>query len=225
MGYNAVCFNSETSGIDGGTISLLKESFDYVLICYDNDAIGTKESKKIANKFNIAIVDIDYILYHSNACKDVADYIKATLADNINSNYHVVLKPNEYSHGVEEAILNARGIQFEPTLRLDPAEPNKLVIRAGDTTRPIFGFSHIRGRISTNPSDQNFNRLIVDSLSLVGQVILDEPWPKNQFTRQGYNYVDTNLYILDSFLLDKMYLSINLRRNTFKYSGDTILKI
>jgi hypothetical protein len=41
------------------------------------------------------------------------------------------LKPNEYSHGVGPDILNARAIQFEPTLKLDPNDPSKLVTRAG----------------------------------------------------------------------------------------------
>ncbi|MBX3043101.1 MAG: T9SS type A sorting domain-containing protein [Candidatus Kapabacteria bacterium] len=140
---------------------------------------------------------------------------------------HIILKPDEYSHAVGPEILNARAIQFEPTLRLDPAEPNKLVIRSGDTTRPIFGFTYIRGQILSDPTRTNFNRLIIDSTALIGQVILDKPWPPHQFTRFGWskpNGVNAQK-VRDSFLLDKMYLSINLRRSSFGYSGDTVLKI
>jgi hypothetical protein len=102
--------------------------------------------------------------------------------DDFLDGYHLIIKPDEYSHAVDSKILNARGIQFEATLKLDPNDLGKLVIRAGDTTRPVFGFSYIRGFIPTNPSDPNFNRLIIhrDSTHLVGQVILDNPWPQNQ---------------------------------------------
>jgi hypothetical protein len=84
------------------------------------------------------------------------------------------------THSVRGEIMNARAIQYEPTLLLDPNNPDKLIKRTGDTTRPVFGFLKRRGRIETNPSNANFNRLIIDSNALQNQVILEEPWPSNQ---------------------------------------------
>jgi hypothetical protein len=55
------------------------------------------------------------------------------------NNCDVILKPEEYSHAVGPEILNARAIQYEPTLLLDPNEPEKLVIR-------LLLYSHFRKR-------------------------------------------------------------------------------
>ena len=90
----------------------------------------------------------------------------------------LIILHQEYTHSVGPETMNARGIQYEPTLLLDPSNPENLVIRTGDTTRPVFGFLHRRGRISTNPSNDNYNRLIIDGDSvtlLKDSVILSEP--------------------------------------------------
>lgn len=80
LGYNSIAFSSETSNIDDGIISLLKDSFDRVLICYDNDETGKRESMKIANKYRISRLDIDYVLSDSPNCKDISDYMKSQLS-------------------------------------------------------------------------------------------------------------------------------------------------
>jgi hypothetical protein len=64
---------------------------------------------------------------------------------------------------IENKIANwSRVFQYEPTLALDPNQPDELVIRSGDTTHPVFGFTYRRGRVLTDSTDPNFNRLIID---------------------------------------------------------------
>ena len=83
-----------------------------------------------------------------------------------------------YTHGPGPDIMNARGITYEPTLSIS-GDPLKFTPRVGDTTNPIFGFKHIAGSIQSNPSDPNFNRLIVDN-TVQDSIILDDPWDAGQ---------------------------------------------
>jgi hypothetical protein len=71
--------------------------------------------------------------------------------------------PNIYQTILENKIANwSRVFQYEPTLALDPNQPDELVIRSGDTTHPVFGFTYRRGRVLPDSTDPNFNRLIID---------------------------------------------------------------
>ena len=74
LGYNAVCFNSETTTPDSSIINQLKHNFDSVLICFDNDETGRNEAKKISSKHSLSVVDISYILGDCKG-KDIADYV------------------------------------------------------------------------------------------------------------------------------------------------------
>lgn len=56
-------------------------------------------------------------------------------------------------------VLNARAIEFEPTLRMNFL-PDVLQTRTGDPSRPIFGFKYVRGTILSNPNDSNYSRLM-----------------------------------------------------------------
>ena len=85
---------------------------------------------KITKALDVKQCDIGSLPYDSNA-KFVKDC-------------DLIIKPREYSHAVGPEILNARAIQWEPTLLLDSNNPEKLVIRQGDTTKPVFGFLHKR---------------------------------------------------------------------------------
>ena len=136
------------------------------------------------------------------------------------------MKPKDYTHGNEDKILNARAIQYEPTLLLNPNNPSNLVKRQGDTTRPVFGFLNRRGRVLTDSTDPNFNRLIIDGDSLINQVILSEPWPCNQLSMFGKSHnPDTANYTFDNYLCRTLIFSINLRRAGIEINNDTVLKI
>jgi hypothetical protein len=76
LGYNAICFNSETTVPEASLINQLKSNYENVLVCYDNDATGLREAKKIAGKYSLSVVDISYIL-GEHIGKDIADYIKS----------------------------------------------------------------------------------------------------------------------------------------------------
>ncbi len=154
--------------------------------------------------------------------KDAHSYVTA---EELDSNCLIILKPDvEYTHGNEDRILNARAIQYEPTLLLNSNNPSNLVIRQGDTTRPVFGFLNRRGRILTDSTDPNFNRLIIDSAELVNEVILSEPWPSNQLSLAliGTNPDSTTL---NNYLCETLIFSINLRRAGSEMNNDTVLKI
>ncbi|HPI20758.1 MAG TPA: hypothetical protein PKY56_10335, partial [Candidatus Kapabacteria bacterium] len=144
-------------------------------------------------------------------------------ASSLDSNCLIILKPEDYTHGNEGQILNARAIQYEPTLLLNPNNPSNLVIRQGDTTRPVFGFLNRKGRVLTDSTDPNFNRLIIDSAELVNQVILSEPWPSNQLSLATIGQTDET--ILNNFLCKTLVFSINLRRTSSEMNNDTVLKI
>jgi len=152
------------------------------------------------------------------------DALRNVTADKLDSNCLIILKPDEYTHGNEHRILNARAIQYEPTLTLNPNNPSNLVIRQGDTTRPVFGFLNRRGRVLTDSTDPNFYRLIIDSADLVNKVILSEPWPSNQLSLALIGETK-NDSIMNTFLCKSLFFSINLSRAGSEMNNDTVLKI
>ena len=140
------------------------------------------------------------------------------------------VKPMYYTHSLGPEMFNIRGIQYSPTLLIDTNKTNELQTRYGDGTNPIFGFAHIRGRITNNPADTNYSKLIIDGDSLINQVILEEPWTANQLKFSGgssdwsIGYRDT---VQKEFLCRGMYITINLRRDDLSNELDTmpVLKI
>ncbi len=128
--------------------------------------------KKITHSLNVMQVDGD----------------SSVNALNIVDSCDIFVRPVEYSDAADGKILNARAIQYEPTLLLHPDKPDSLIIRQGDTTRPVFGFLYRRGRILTDSTAENFNRLIIDSAALEGDSILFEPRTSNQFPTQVQTY-------------------------------------
>ena len=143
----------------------------------------------------------------------------------IESNCNIILKPEEYTHAHDSKILNVRAIQYEPTIRLDASNPDRLVNRSGDRNKQVFGFMNVRGRILSDSNNLNFHRLIIDSLSLINQVVLSEPWPSDKFTIFGKSVPGKKAWVIDSFLCRLIYLSINLRRGDSVMNSDTVLKI
>ncbi len=133
------------------------------------------------------------------------------------------VKPMYYTHSLGPEMFNIRGIQYSPSLLIDTNKTNELQTRYGDGTNPIFGFAHIRGRITNNPADTNYSKLIIDGDSLINQVILEEPWTANQL-----KYSSINSDSLENIYLCRgMYITINLRRDDLSNELDTmpVLKI
>jgi hypothetical protein len=91
----------------------------------------------------------------------------------------IILSPGN-THCDKGDTLNARGIQYEPTLLID--NPGEFKTREGDNTNPVFGFKNINGYISDNQQDPNYGRLAVGTVgsNLYTGVILENPWPDNE---------------------------------------------
>jgi hypothetical protein len=152
----------------------------------------------------------------------VTDIVRTLNAGDIVDSCDMMIQceSNTYCDGVQ--ILNSRGVQYEPTLEIDSLRPFDLVVRQGDTTRPVFGFRHRRGRTESNSSNPNFNRRIFEGDSLYNQVILSDPWPDNELYTSGASLSDS---LKNVFLCRTLYFSINLRREDNLTDNAEILKI
>ncbi|ROL62168.1 hypothetical protein D9V86_02000 [Bacteroidetes/Chlorobi group bacterium ChocPot_Mid] len=87
--------------------------------------------------------------------------------------------------------LNARGVHYEPTLKI--TNPGVFQTRAGDNTNPVFGFKQTRGQILplSDSSNQDYSRLIIEGDSLKDSVILSDPWPDNELYTYGGGHDST----------------------------------
>jgi hypothetical protein len=137
----------------------------------------------------------------------------------IQNNTMLVIKPGNYSHADDGSRLNARSIQYSPVLKIDSLNPERLIIRTGDTTNNVFGFKHILG-------DTTGYSLLIGS-TLNNQVILSDPWPDNQIYMHGFKTDVNEIGINNDYLCQQMYLTINMRRNGIDNSvgTDTVLVI
>lgn len=70
-GFNAITLNSETSNLLDDTAQELKKRFKNVVVLYDNDATGIKQSQILASKYQIHRMELPKI---PNNGKDVSDY-------------------------------------------------------------------------------------------------------------------------------------------------------
>lgn len=71
QGFNAITLNSETSNLQDDTALELKDRFKNVVVLYDNDATGVKQSQLLASKYQIHRMELPKI---PNNGKDVSDY-------------------------------------------------------------------------------------------------------------------------------------------------------
>lgn len=71
-GLPAISFNSETVSIPEWVINELKERFDHVLFCYDNDDTGVEQSLKWSVKYELPNLQLPYM----DGGKDISDYRK-----------------------------------------------------------------------------------------------------------------------------------------------------
>jgi hypothetical protein len=174
-------------------------------------------------------------------------YLNPNLDTIAHNAYMIVCVPHIGHHWHGFPLSNSIGMQYEPTLEVDTADPFDFSPRLGDTTRPIFGFGYIRGYIETNSNDENFNRLQLFTDSLENGVILSEPWVNNNWV--NFIEVDQNNKIINDYINnvynipepwdenDKLYavdykgvnfyISINLRRlgTDNIINNDTVLSI
>ncbi|WP_066315508.1 toprim domain-containing protein [Aquimarina aggregata] len=87
-GYNAICFNSETSLPHADLILELKERFNKVIVLYDMDKTGKEQSQKLAEKFQLYRATLPQL--SANDGKDISDFFKG---GNILSNETIHIIP------------------------------------------------------------------------------------------------------------------------------------
>jgi hypothetical protein len=72
LGYNAIAPPSESTGIPEIIMNNLKKRFKRIVIFYDNDAAGFKNSELLKSEYSL-----DSIVIPANDSKDISDYFKA----------------------------------------------------------------------------------------------------------------------------------------------------
>ncbi|MFR9546329.1 MAG: toprim domain-containing protein [Rikenellaceae bacterium] len=76
-GFNAVCFNSETSGVSENIIQSLYHRFKHIVVLYDMDSTGIKDSNKLVSRFaTYNLKRIELPLSGEKCEKDISDYFK-----------------------------------------------------------------------------------------------------------------------------------------------------
>ncbi len=76
-GFNAVCFNSETSGGSENIIQSLYHRFKHIVVLFDSDKTGKEESEKFVRKFPAyKLKSIELPLSGEKCEKDISDYFK-----------------------------------------------------------------------------------------------------------------------------------------------------
>jgi hypothetical protein len=99
-GYASICMNSETATIPENLITNLKKRFERVIVLYDNDETGIKQSQKISNDHKILRLQLPDI---ANNGKDISDFFLnggtkthfKTLIDNIQEFAMIANKTND----------------------------------------------------------------------------------------------------------------------------------
>lgn len=87
-GFNAISLNSETASLSKDIAQQLKQRFKKVIVMYDTDETGVKQSKKLADEHNFLKLDIPL---QENLGKDISDFFKLGLTAN---QLNLILKDN-----------------------------------------------------------------------------------------------------------------------------------
>lgn len=105
-GFNAISLNSETSNLQLEKAEELKKRFKKIVVLYDNDATGTKQSQILALKYQIHRMELPKI---PNNGKDVSDYFAQNgTIEAFNLKLQEALKhPTTEAVEVEKVIFNA----------------------------------------------------------------------------------------------------------------------
>jgi hypothetical protein len=75
LGYDAICFNSETASIPSFAIDNIFPYYDKIFIMYDNDETGLKSMEKISKQHKIAMVKLPTEI-NNKTVKDISDCMK-----------------------------------------------------------------------------------------------------------------------------------------------------
>ena len=127
-GFNAITLNSETSNLQDETAEELKKRFKNVVVLYDNDATGIKQSQILASKYQIHRMELPKI---PNNGKDVSDYFAQNgTIETFNIKLQEALK-KQITEAVEEEKVMYNAVELmemgddETRYLIDPIFPQK----------------------------------------------------------------------------------------------------
>jgi hypothetical protein len=128
-GYHAVSLNSETAKPSPQLLSNLRSRFSEVVILYDNDKTGVKQSKELATAFGLARVTLPELV---NNGKDISDFFSTGgTTDGFNNlvQERILQGQNSVSEPVERTSYNAVELlalgNTKPQYLLEPLFPQK----------------------------------------------------------------------------------------------------
>lgn len=127
-GFNAITLNSETSNLQDETAEELKKRFKNVVVLYDNDATGIKQSQILASKYQIHRMELPKI---PNNGKDISDYFAQNgTIETFNTKLQETLKkPIKEAVEEEKVMYNAVELMemgdVETRYLIDPIFPQK----------------------------------------------------------------------------------------------------
>lgn len=127
-GFNAITLNSETANLQDETAEELKERFKNVIVLYDNDPTGVKQSKHLSSLYKIHRLQLPKI---ANNGKDISDYFaQAGTIENLQILIDDTLqKPLSEIEEVEKFIYNAVELmemgEDETRYLMEPIFPQK----------------------------------------------------------------------------------------------------
>lgn len=127
-GFNAITLNSETANLQDDTAEELKQRFKNVIVLYDNDPTGVKQSKHLSSLYKIHRLQLPKI---PNNGKDISDYFAqgGTLEDLQVLIDETIKTPLSEIEDVEKFIYNAVELmemgEVETRYLMEPIFPQK----------------------------------------------------------------------------------------------------
>ena len=132
-----------------------------------------------------------------------------------------------YANGLSLSSLNSMMMTFEPTLKIN--NPGQLETRSGDPTNPVFGFKYIHPGITIRDTDRELklNKTGGYGSPANPQVVLSEPWSKNELKHVPGMESDDLLNPITNYNGTEWYFTMKIRRNELSQIMDdsTVLTV
>jgi len=198
LGYNAISLNSETATISTAKATELLTRFKEIVVLYDIDETGLRESEKLCKAFGFKQAFLPSGLYPVNE-KDISDFIKNGFSeDQLNDVF-----TNSVNHIVEKVIEPEKYIyNAVELLELGKTEPEYLMT----PLFPRIGTAVIAGKPDTGKSQ--FARQLCISVSVPECNFLD--FKLNPIHNRAIYISTEDSKEATSYLLNKQLSGLNL---------------
>ncbi|HEX8549106.1 MAG TPA: hypothetical protein VF691_19220, partial [Cytophagaceae bacterium] len=123
-GYPAITLNSETADLPKDVLKKLQDKFKEVIVIYDIDETGLKQSDKLAKEHGLARILLPEELTKKGLGKDVTDYFKAFNDGDIVFDNSEWLNVRTFASLINEAIKNKPTREFTFLDRLEACQFN-----------------------------------------------------------------------------------------------------